>query len=133
MIRVTLDGVVICELQTAAQLDALVANGVVPASAVAEMIADPVTAADVRAEASRRMQSMFGARDGAHLEQKIANASREAIRLLRIKADRAWTAEEAGAAAALEGADALVEAIRAASNAMEASPPADYADDAHWP
>lgn len=106
------------------------------ASAQAVLAAfDPAapTADDVRAEASRRLRGRFGARDGAHLEIIIANASREAIRLLRIKADRPWTTQEAVRAAELEAADALVEAIRAASNAMEAAPPADYRDDARWP
>lgn len=93
----------------------------------------PPTAADVRAEASRRMQAATGARDAAHLQVLISNASREAIRLLRIKSERPWTAEEAARAAALEAADAAIEAIRAASNAMEAAPPADYRDDGRWP
>jgi hypothetical protein len=91
------------------------------------------TAADVRAEASRRMQALFEARDPEHLQIRITNASREAIRLLRIKTERAWTADEAARAAELEAADAMIEAIRAASNAMEAAPPADYADDGRWP
>lgn len=82
-----------------------------------------VTAADVRAEASQRMQALFGARDAGHLQIVLSNASREAIRLLRIKAVRAWTPEEAARAAQLEAADATIEAIRAASNVMEASPP----------
>lgn len=90
------------------------------------------TAADVRSEASRRMQVLVGARDIAHLEIIIANGTREAVRLLR-KGAAAWTPEEAGRAAELEALDAAIEAIRAASNAMEKDPPVDYADDAHWP
>lgn len=95
--------------------------------------APPPTADDVRAEASRRMQALVGARDAAHLEILIANGTREAVRLLRIQATRLWTTEEAERAAQLEQLDAAIEAIRAASNAMEGNPPADYADDAHWP
>lgn len=97
------------------------------------LIGPAVTSDDVRNEASQRMQNVFGARGAAHLEIIIANASREAIRLLRVKADRAWTEAEAARAAELEAADYLVEVIRAASNAMESNPPADYREDKHWP
>lgn len=104
-----------------------------PAEAAGHEPLPPPDAADVRAEAARRMMALTGARDAAHLQVLISNASREAIRLLRIKSERPWTAEEAARAAALEGADAAIEAIRAASNAMEAAPPADYRDDGRWP
>jgi hypothetical protein len=90
-----------------------------------------VTADDVRAEAQRRIMALTGARDPAHLEVLIANASREAIRLLR-KGEAAWTPEEAARAAALEGLDASIEAIRAASNAMEGTPPQDYRSNEYW-
>lgn len=92
-----------------------------------------VTADDVRAEASRRMQALVGARSAAHLDMIVANGTREAVRLLRFKAERPWTAEEAARAAELEQLEAAIEAIRAASNLMEPAPPADYADDSHWP
>lgn len=91
------------------------------------------TAADVRAEASRRMSALLGARDAAHLDILIANGTREAIRLLRIREDRPWTPEESAREATLRAVDAAIEAIRAASNALETNPPADYRDDAHWP
>lgn len=89
--------------------------------------------AGVRAEASRRMQALVGARDASHLDIIIANASREAIRLLRL-GEANWTAEQAARAAQLEAVDAAIEAIRAASNVLEAmdSIPADYADDSYW-
>ncbi|MEO1206028.1 MAG: hypothetical protein AAFV45_06825 [Pseudomonadota bacterium] len=90
------------------------------------------TADDVRAEASRRMQALVGARDAAHLDLIIANANREAIRLIRKEAG-GWTADEARRAAELEAADAGIEAIRAASNIMEAAPPSDVPGDARWP
>lgn len=98
-----------------------------------EMLAP--SADDVRAEAARRMIALTGARDAAHLAVLISNASREAIRLLRIKAERPWTAEEAARAAVLEAADAAIEAIRAASNVLEAAQPvpADYRDAGRWP
>ncbi|MBI1386717.1 MAG: hypothetical protein GC150_17580 [Rhizobiales bacterium] len=91
------------------------------------------TGQNVRAEASRRMQFLVGARDAAHLEIVIANASREAIRLLRKGAEN-WTPDEAARATQLEAVDAAIEAIRSASNALEAMDPIpeDYADDARW-
>lgn len=94
----------------------------------------PVTADDVRREASRRMQALVGARDAGHLEIVIANATREAVRLQNIRINGGtWTSEQATRAAELEVADAAIEEIRAASNAMEPAPPADFADDSHWP
>jgi len=99
---------------------------------IAEFSPPGPTADDVRREASRRMQALVGARDVEHLSVILSNAQREAIRLLRIGADN-WTAEQAVRAAELEAADAEIEAIRAASNAMEASPPTDYVNDQHWP
>jgi hypothetical protein len=115
---------------------ALVASGVTIAS-------PPVpapTAADVRAEASRRMQALVGARDADHLAIVIANGTREQGRLQAIRTGipgviepREWTEPEASRAAALWAFDAALEAIRAASNAMEPDPPADYASDARWP
>lgn len=90
------------------------------------------TADDVRREASRRMQALVGARDAAHLELIVVNATREAVRLLR-KGTQSWTSEEAARAAQLEAVDAAIEAIRQASNAMEADPPHDFANNRHWP
>lgn len=91
------------------------------------------TAEDVRSEASRRLQQLLGARDAAHLEILVANGTREAVRLLRIKSARAWTEEEAARAATLEAVDRRIEDIRAASNILEPCPPADYQRDSHWP
>lgn len=96
-------------------------------------LASVATASAVRAEAQRRMMLATGARDAAHLSVIVSNAQREAIRLLRIRDDRAWTPEETARAAYLEAADAAIEAIRNASNAMEPAPPADFANDSHWP
>lgn len=93
----------------------------------------PPSADDVRAEASRRMRLMLGARDDEHKSRIIVNGTREATRLLRVRLDRVWTTEEAARAADLEAMDQAIEAIRAASNVMEAAPPADYASDERWP
>lgn len=92
-----------------------------------------VTVADVRKEASRRMQQLVGARDENHLGIIISNSSREAIRLLRKGAEN-WTTDEAVRAAQLEGADAAIEAIRAFSNVLEGREqiPLDYRDDKYW-
>lgn len=91
------------------------------------------TADDVRAEASRRMQGLVGARDAGHLEIIVSNANREAIRLLR-KGEPNWSEAERVRAAQLEEVDQQLEIIRAASNALEAADPVpgDYADDRHW-
>lgn len=90
-------------------------------------------AADVRSEAARRMTLVLGARDQSHLELLLANGAREAIRLLRIREDRSWTPEESTREAMLRAVDATIEAIRAASNALEPNPPTDFRDDRHWP
>ena len=100
----------------------------------------PASAEDVRAEAQRRMIARLGARDVAHLEVIISNGVREQGRLQAIRtgipglaAPRDWTAEETARAQVLWAADVAIEAIRSASNAMEQSPPDDYAADLHWP
>lgn len=100
----------------------------------APVVAPQPTIYAVRAEASRRMQRLVGARDAAHLDLILKNGTREAVRLLRIGAIN-WTPEEAARAAMLETVDAQIEAIRAASNALEALDqiPADYAADSRWP
>lgn len=92
----------------------------------------PPSAAGVRVEAARRIRLLLSARDDRHADIIISNGSREAIRLLRVKAERAWTPEEAARAAVLEGVDAAIEAIRVASNAMEGSPPENFAADWRW-
>lgn len=99
---------------------------------VAPYLMPAPTADDVRREASRRMQSLVGARDAAHLEIIIANGTREAVRLLR-KGEGNWTPEEAARSAQLQSFDAAIEAIRAASNLLEPSPPYDYTANRHWP
>ncbi len=114
-----------------------VSTGVVTTVEVADQAP---TADDVRAEAQRRMMQRVGARSAAHLDVIIANGMREQGRLLAVRtgipglvAARAWTVEETARAQVLWAADQAIEAIRAASNAMEPTPPADFADDACWP
>lgn len=68
----------------------------------------PATPDDVRGEAARRIEQRYP----VHKQLNIlrANSAGEQVAMGR------W-----------------IDAIRAASNAMEPSPPDDYADDRHWP
>lgn len=110
--------------------DALLASG----AAVAPYVPPAPTAEDVRAEASRRMQVLVGARDEKHLDQTQAKAHEEAIALLDMKTSGVvLTAGQEARIAELRQVRAAFEAIRAASNAMEVSPPHDFAEDRHWP
>jgi len=91
---------------------------------------------DVRAEAQRRMMALVGARDAEHLALVITNGLREATRLLQKEAaGQALTPEEDARKHQLQQVDAAIEAIRAASNRLEAMEPIpeDYADDKYWP
>lgn len=94
-------------------------------------------ASDVRAEASRRMMLMVGARDTDHLDDILSNGAREAIRLIKGRllttGIEKWSDEDEARAAELVNFDLMIDAIRAASNAIEDDPPIDYADDKHWP
>lgn len=94
----------------------------------------PPGANDVRAEADRRMVVLTGARDSRHKDLLIQNGTREAVRLLRI-GNANWTSDQALRAQQLEELEAGIDAIRAASDVLEAMPtvPADFADDRHWP
>ncbi len=94
------------------------------------------TAADVRAEAARRMRALVGARDDRHLDIIITNGLREAARLLQKEVSgQALTPEEQARKQQLQQIDAAIEAIRAASNRLEAMTPIpdDYQADKYWP
>lgn len=97
------------------------------------LVSQQPDAGDVRAEASRRLKALVGARDAAHLETLISNGVREAVRLLRLRDERAWTPEETARAEQLRQVDAAIEEIRAASNLLEPDPPADYLNGRNWP
>ena len=92
---------------------------------------DPTTPTpdDVRAEAGRRMIALIGARDATDLAIKIQNGLRESARLLET-----LTATETTRKQTLQQLDAAIEAIRAASNALEVMKPvpANYQDDSWW-
>lgn len=129
-IAVTADGVVrfVPVAQDNAHYVTLIASG----RPIGPYVSPRPTADDVRAECRRRMMALLEARDGAHLDVLIANGTREAVRLLR-KGEADWTAEEAARAAQLAAIDQAIEALRAASNAIEADPPGDFAADGYWP
>ena len=96
----------------------------------------PPTVDDVRVEAARRMRELVGARDDRHLDIIITNGLREAARLLRKEVEgEELTPEEQERKQRLQDIDSMLEAIRAASNALEAMEPipADYTDDKYWP
>lgn len=89
---------------------------------------------DVRGEALRRMMLAVGARDERHLEIIQIKGHETAIALLDKKADGVQlTPEEDATVQGFRAVRMLFEAIRAASNVLEPSPPADFADDRHWP
>lgn len=94
-----------------------------------------VTAADVKAEAQRRIVALVGARDLTDCLVKQLNANMRANELNDIRHSRELTAFEQMEAEALRNVALAVKAIRAASNVLEAFPeiPRDFASDGHWP
>lgn len=99
---------------------------------------DPTTPTpdDVRAEAGRRMIALIGARDATDLAIKIQNGLRESARLLEKQVSgQTLTATETTRKQTLQQLDAAIEAIRAASNALEVMKPipVNYQDNSWWP
>ena len=92
----------------------------------------PPTIADVRNEAQRRIMALVGATSLDACMIKQLNAVMRATELTNI-GQANWTPDQAAEAAALQGMADAIKAIRAASNAMEGDPPADYAADQNWP
>lgn len=90
------------------------------------------TIEDVRNEAQRRIMALVGATSLDACVFKQLNALMRATELTNI-GQANWTPEQAAEAAALQGMEDAIKAIRAASNAMEGNPPADYQDNANWP
>lgn len=94
----------------------------------------PPDAADVRAEAQRRIMALVGAATLDACFVKQLNALMRATELANMRAaGGVWTTAEAAEAAALQGMADAIKAIRAESNTMEASPPDDYLSDNRWP
>lgn len=93
-----------------------------------------VTADMIRTEAQRRIIALTGASDLQSCLIKQLNAQMRATELVNKRALGAVLSEaEEIEAAALQALADGIKAIRAASNELEADPPQDYADDAHWP
>ena len=84
---------------------AFLADGGVIGPYVAPPVVPP-TADDVRAEANRRIEAVYP----LYKQLNIVRTGNGALATM----------------------SAFIDAIRVASNAMEASPPADYRDDSHW-
>lgn len=102
---------------------ALIASG----TPIAAFQAPPPTADDVRAEARRRILAVYP-------DWKQLNMNARATELTSIEMRQgSLTPEEETERGALEAAWQWIKSVRAASNAMEADPPADFADDANWP
>ncbi len=102
---------------TAAELDA----------AAGTAFANQAAADLVRAEAYRRIVALAP-------EWKQRNMTARGLELTRKElAGGTLTAAEQAEAAAITAAWDAVKAIRAASDVLEANPPADYTDDSHWP
>lgn len=81
----------------------------------------------IKAEARRRILAVFP-------DWKQTNMVARGVELVRIKAEGgAWSTGEAVEAAALDAAWAWIKSVRAASDALELDPPADFAADQHWP
>ena len=90
---------------------------------------------DLRAECSRRMVQLCGARDAADLQVKISNAEREAARYLNILiAGNTLADDQAARRTVLMELDAAIERLRAKSNALEATSPIpkDFRNDGYW-
>ena len=89
---------------------------------------------DVRAEAQRRIIVLTGTSDllACMIKQSNANMRANEFNDKRLRGGVLTAAEEAEAAA-LRGLADKIKAIRVASNAMEANPPADYKADSRWP
>jgi hypothetical protein len=87
----------------------------------------PITADDVRTEARRRILSRYP-------DWKQHNMTMRGVELQDIwRRLGAWTTAEQAEADALRAVADWIKSVRAASNVMEPSPPADYTADVHWP
>ena len=101
---------------------------------IAAFEAPAPTVDDVRTEAQRRIVGLTGARDLQSCVIKQLNALMRVGELNDKQArGEALSPTEQAEAGALRSLAAAVKAIRAASNILEASPPADYASNTHWP
>lgn len=80
----------------------------------------------IKAEARSRILARFP-------EWKQTNMTARGVELMSVRLARAWTVEEQTEADALQAAWSWIKSIRAASDALEQTAPADFAADKHWP
>jgi len=101
---------------------------------IAQRIANPVpTVSQIKAEAQRRIIGLTGATDIIGCLTKQLNAQMRAIELTLIKASGGvWTSEQEAEAASLQALSDSIKAIRAKSNELENSLPANFTNDAIW-
>lgn len=91
-------------------------------------------AADIKAEAQRRIVVLTGAVDLQSCVIKQLNAQMRATELVNKRAmGEALSDAEVSEAAALQALADGIKAIRAASNLLEEAPPHDYTDNGYWP
>lgn len=91
-------------------------------------------AADVRAEAARRIRLALGAAtDEAAMLVQVKALERVSSLHDRQLAGEALSQEDQDFLALARSKRAQLEAIRAASNAMEGAPPLDHSNDSRWP
>ncbi len=94
--------------------------------AIAHPPSPPVTSADIKAEAERRILAVLP-------EWKQRNLTARGVELvLALIKNKGWTAAEAIEAAAIQGQWDKVKAIRARSDELEQTLPTDFADNGHW-
>jgi hypothetical protein len=95
----------------------------------------PISAADVRSEAQRRIITLMGARDFEHCLIKQLNANARAVALTDKRVlGEPLTSEEQSEAQVLRNMKTAIDAIRAKSNVLEGMDPvpSDYTSDHHW-
>lgn len=87
----------------------------------------PVTADDIRGEARRRILAAIP-------DWKQANMTARAVELAdKQSRGESLTDAEMAERGAIDAAWGWIKSVRAASDTLESDPPADFADDAHWP
>lgn len=92
----------------------------------------PATPEAIRFEAQRRIMALVGATDLNACLIKQLNAQMRASELIDKKASGTLTQAEQAEAAALASLAAGIKLIRQRSNELEASPLADWQEDARW-
>lgn len=111
---------------------ALAAQGV-DASTVTVRPVHVISADDVRAECQRRILAFMGVTTLEKCMLKQINAAARVAELAGKASAGVLSPQEVAEMAALQAQSEAIRAIRAASNAMEPAPPADFMADNRWP